>query len=313
MSNEEKNKQPKHSVLNFSQSEKRGFFLLLAVLIILIVVLLVKPAWIRQKTENYDFSEYEKTIAQYKAEIEDTYEPYTYKSFDYNSPNRTFVRQLKPFAFDPNTLPVEGWVKMGYSEKQAQSLDNYRKHGGVFRKKEDLKKVFFISDGDYEQLEKYIEIHPENIPQTPKPNFAEFDKQPKNLKKIELNSADTTDLKQLRGIGTGYAKRIVKYREQLGGFAKTEQLLEIYGFSQELYEKVAPNVIIDPEHIRKINLNTASLDQLKRHPYLDYYQAKAIVKYREAGNKFNTINDLLKVNLIYDDTFEKLKPYLSVQ
>ena len=117
----------------------------------------------------------------------------------------------------------------------------------------------------------------------------------------------------MRGIGSGYAKRIVKYREQLGGFCRSEQLLEIYGFSQELYEKVAPNIIIDPENVRKINLNTATLDQLKRHPYLDYYQAKAIVKYREVGNRFTVVSDLLKVNLIYDDTFEKLKPYLSVQ
>lgn len=297
---------------HFSQSEKRGFFLLFAVLVTAIVVLLVKPAWIRQKTENGDFSEYEESVARYKAEIEETYEPRSYRNFDYNSPNRSFERHLKPFAFDPNTLPVEGWMRMGYSEKQANALDNYRKKGGIFRKKEDLKKIFFITDNDYGQLEKYIEIHPENIPQTRKPDFKEFEK-PRNAKMTELNSADTTDLKQLRGIGSGYAKRIVKYREQLGGFCRKEQLLEIYGFSQELYEKVAPNVIIDAENVRKINLNTATLDQLKRHPYLDYYQAKAIVKYREVGNRFTVVSDLLKVNLIYDDTFEKLKPYLSVQ
>ncbi len=310
MGNDERQKR---SFLNFSQSEKRGFFLLLAILTAAIAVILIRPAWIRQKTENYDFSEYEKSVARYKAEIEETYEPYNYRNFDYNSPNRSAVRKLKPFTFDPNTLPVDGWMKMGYSEKQANALDNYRKKGGVFRKKEDLKKIFFISDNDYAQLEKYIEIHSENIPQeTRNSTFQKFER-PENVKKIELNSADTSDLKQLRGIGSGYAKRIVKYREQLGGFCRSEQLLEIYGFSQELYEKVAPNIIIDPENVRKINLNTATLDQLKRHPYLDYYQAKAIVKYREVGNKFTAVSDLLKVNLIYDDTFEKLKPYLSVQ
>lgn len=310
MGNDERQKR---SFLNFSQSEKRGFFLLLAILTAAIAVILIKPAWIRQKTENYDFSEYEKSVARYKAEIEETYEPHNYRNFDYNSPNRSAVRKLKPFAFDPNTLPVDGWMRMGYSEKQANALDNYRKKGGVFRKKEDLKKIFFISDNDYAQLEKYIEIHRENIPQeTKNSTFQKFER-PENAKKIELNSADTSDLKQLRGIGSGYAKRIVKYREQLGGFCRSEQLLEIYGFSQELYEKVAPNIIIDPENVRKINLNTATLDQLKRHPYLDYYQAKAIVKYREVGNRFTVVSDLLKVNLIYDDTFEKLKPYLSVQ
>lgn len=310
MGNDERQKR---SFLNFSQSEKRGFFLLLAILTAAIAVILIKPAWIRQKTENYDFSEYEKSVARYKAEIEETYEPHNYWNFDYNSPNRSAVRKLKPFAFDPNTLPVDGWMRMGYSEKQANALDNYRKKGGVFRKKEDLKKIFFISDNDYAQLEKYIEIHRENIPQeTKNSTFQKFER-PENAKKIELNSADTSDLKQLRGIGSGYAKRIVKYREQLGGFCRSEQLLEIYGFSQELYEKVAPNIIIDSENVRKINLNTATLDQLKRHPYLDYYQAKAIVKYREVGNRFTVVSDLLKVNLIYDDTFEKLKPYLSVQ
>ena len=187
MGNDERQKR---SFLNFSQSEKRGFFLLLAILTATIAVILIKPAWIRQKTENYDFSEYEKSVARYKAEIEETYEPHNYRNFDYNSPNRSAVRKLKPFAFDPNTLPVDGWMKMGYSEKQANALDNYRKKGGVFRKKEDLKKIFFISDNDYAQLEKYIEIHRENIPQeTKNSTFQKFER-PENAKKIELNSTN---------------------------------------------------------------------------------------------------------------------------
>lgn len=133
---------------------------------------------------------------------------------------------------------------------------------------------------------------------------------------FELNSADTLDLQQLRGIGPVYASRIVRYREALGGFYNIEQLKEVYGFTPELYASVTPYLTLDSATssttIRKIHLNTATLNELKHHPYLDYYQAKAIVNYRRQGGTFTTINDLLKVTLIDEKTFHKLKPYLSI-
>jgi DNA uptake protein ComE-like DNA-binding protein len=128
---------------------------------------------------------------------------------------------------------------------------------------------------------------------------------------FELNSADTLDLQQLRGIGPAYARRIVNYRNALGGYVNKEQLKEVYGFPVETYTMVAPHLTLDNSHIRKLNPNTASLAELKNHPYLDYYQARAIVDYRKKGHIYHCANDLLMVNLITENVVEKLLPYLS--
>ncbi|MBR5027803.1 MAG: helix-hairpin-helix domain-containing protein [Bacteroidales bacterium] len=299
--------------MQFSQSEKRGFFILLAALAAVIISLIIRPLVIKRQSEKVDFGDFEKSISQYQDSIINDLDSNDFRYFDNNNRNRSFGRKINPFTFDPNTLSAEGWIKLGYSQKQAQAAEKYRQRGGVFRKKDDLKKLFFVDEDDFQILEPYIVI--EKIPERERSyeHSTANTRRPAETKKIELNTADTSDLKELRGIGSGYAKRIVKYRERLGGFCKPEQLLEVYGFTPELYEKVAPNITIDGDELRKINLNTATIDQLKRHPYLDYYQAKAIVNYREKYGKFSTVNDLLKANLIYPETFEKIKPYLVVQ
>ena len=89
--------------------------------------------------------------------------------------------------------------------------------------------------------------------------------------------------------------------------------MEVYGFSTELYEKVTPYIVVDTSKVSKIDINTADIYELKKHPYLDYYQAKAIVQYRLSNGAFSTINDILHVPIIDVATFEKIKPYLSVQ
>ncbi len=129
---------------------------------------------------------------------------------------------------------------------------------------------------------------------------------------VALNSADTLDLKELRGIGSAYARRIIAYREKLGGFVRKEQLREVWGIDTALYARIVPQITIDASQIRKININTTNIDQLKRHPYLDYYLAKEIVKHREKYGNFSTTEDLLKVNLIDDNTFNLIKPYLTI-
>lgn len=128
---------------------------------------------------------------------------------------------------------------------------------------------------------------------------------------FELNAADTTDLQQLRGIGPVFARRIVKYRQLLGGYARMEQLKEVYGMTEELYDKIRPFLTIDPSGVKKIEVNSATIDELKRHPYLDYYQAKAIVNFRKSGVCYGSLDDLAKVNLLDDETLCKIAPYIQ--
>lgn len=128
---------------------------------------------------------------------------------------------------------------------------------------------------------------------------------------VELNTADTLDLQQLYNIGPTFSRRIVRYRTLLGGFVNKGQLLEVYGMDTARYADILPYITIDTAAVSKIDINTATIDQLKRHPYLDYYQAKAIVRLRESQGLYQNIGDLLNVALIDQQTFSKIAPYIT--
>lgn len=128
---------------------------------------------------------------------------------------------------------------------------------------------------------------------------------------IELNSADTAGLQSLYGIGPAFAGRIVKYRQRLGGFVRKEQLLEVYGMDSVRYAGITANITIDTSSVAKIDINSASVAELRQHPYLDYYQARAIVDYRNKGFKFGKMSDLLLVGLIDEETVRKLQGYIQ--
>lgn len=128
---------------------------------------------------------------------------------------------------------------------------------------------------------------------------------------IELNNADTTTLQLLHGIGPTYARRIVRYRDRLGGFINANQLLEVYGFTPELLAHIAPSLTIDTTAIRHIDINNIGLKQLIQHPYIEYYQARDIVNLRNKGVLFNTADDLRAVPSMADSTLERLLPYIS--
>lgn len=128
---------------------------------------------------------------------------------------------------------------------------------------------------------------------------------------VDINSADTARLQLLRGIGPVYAKRIVKYRSLLGGFVSESQLLEVYGIDTTLFNSIEPHIVISSQPIRKLKINSASLDELRRHPYLDYYQARAILDYRRSVGPLRSSDDLLKVNLLDEKTITKISPYIQ--
>lgn len=128
---------------------------------------------------------------------------------------------------------------------------------------------------------------------------------------VEINSADTEDFKQLYGIGSTFARRIVKYRALLGGFVSKRQLLEVYNLDEERYAGFKDQLLLDTALIERIDINTATIDQLKRHPYLDYYQAKAIVRLRESNGPFRRVEDLSQVALLDNETLNKLSPYIT--
>lgn len=136
----------------------------------------------------------------------------------------------------------------------------------------------------------------------------------KNFKRktvlVELNSADTVELKKINGIGSVFAKRIVKFREALGGFVNVEQLSEVFGFDKEKYDQILPQVRLDTLALRKLNVNTASVDDMNFHPYLSKKEAVAIFSKRVKTGDYSNVQEVKKVALMSDSAFMKIAPYL---
>ena len=132
---------------------------------------------------------------------------------------------------------------------------------------------------------------------------------------VELNSADTTRLKMLRGIGSGYARMIVAYREKLGGFYEVSQLLEVYKFPDETYQKIKHQLSVDTTLIRKIKVNEATVKELKSHPYISYYQALSIVENRELQPemRYNSLYDMVVDEDLKEEDILRVAPYFSFE
>ena len=128
---------------------------------------------------------------------------------------------------------------------------------------------------------------------------------------FDLNDADSTDLVQLYNIGPTFARRIIRYRTLLGGFVDKGQLMEVYGMDSTRYNDIVPHLYITPNTVATLDLNSATIDQLKRHPYLDYYQAKAIVRLCETSGPYDDIHEILEIPIIDQQTFTHIEPYLT--
>ena len=206
---------------------------------------------------------------------------------DAKKPGRTY----ESFAFDPNTVSVADLQRLGLSERQAESIENYRSKGGRFRSKEDFRKMYVVSDTLFARLEAYIDIP-----------------------KLELNMADSAALVALRGIGPYYARKILDYRERLGGFVDAAQLLEIDGLDADRLAGFSEDVTVDAKKIRKIDLWHASDTVLARHPYIGAKGARSVLRYRQLYDSARwTLPDLAKERALPPENIEKLKKYIEIQ
>lgn len=270
-------------IFYFNKKERRGIYVLLVLIILVGAFNLLLPSLFSKP--EIDFEKYNHLISKYDSLVS------------------TEAQQdpIKLFKFDPNKLKIEGWLKLGLNEKQAQVILNYRSKGGYFKDKEDLKKIYSISDKLYLKLEPFIYI-------SQKSTLA------KNIKlDIELNTADATTLVQIRGIGPVFAKRIIKFRKLLGGYSSISQLNEVYGIDSLKFESIKENFIpCNLELIQKININKAEFKELLKHPYISYDFTKHLVNTRRKG-VYKRVSDVYNENFISDSLFTKLLPYLKTE
>lgn len=270
------------------------------------------------------------------------------KSHPLYSKEEGMVHEL--FPFDPNTASAEDFERLGLESWQARSIIRFREKGGIFSRPSDFARVYGITKKTYEVLLPFIQIADDYKPAadfygkegygrsgrryTPYYNdreeryrrYAQDNTSPSEGKAedktetkvysyphklranehIEINGADTTLLMKIPGIGSYYASRIVRYRERLGGFASAQQLEEIDG----LPESAIAYIKIDNQQIHKMNLNKLTLNQLKKHPYLNFYQAKEICDYRRLKGPLHSIEDLKLLKDFPPDEIDRLKPYI---
>ena len=190
---------------------------------------------------------------------------------------------LMLFPFDPNTMTEEEGLRLGLSESQVRNVINYRNKGGRFRVQSDLARLYTIGEEDYARLEPYIML-PVSMPKKEYVSHVQYEEtkpEPREIPHIELNTVDSATLVELPQIGPYIAMRILKYREQLGGYVDKEQLREVKGIDSTRFDIISPYIEIETVALRTIDVNRDDFKTLLHHPYLSYEQVKRIFRQRE--------------------------------
>lgn len=231
--------------------------------------------------------------------------------------------QAKPpelFTFDPNTADAGELLRLGLKAWQVRNLLKYRAKGGVFRKPEDFGKLYGLSAGQYKMLLPYIEIDREQfmpasqiVEKDPyEPVYVSKDTFPRQRKivlgeTVDISTADTSALKTVPGIGSYFARKIVYYRNQLGGYMSVAQLDEIADFPADSKKFFT----VENTAVKQIHINTATLVQMRRHPYMGFFRAKTIVDYRNEHGKIGSLEELAGSRYFTDDAIRRLLPYVT--
>ena len=228
-------------------------------------------------------------------------------------------QRKETFPFDPNTADSTQLLRLGLQPWQVRNIYKYRSRGGIYRKKEDFAKLYGLTVKDYRRLEPYIRISSDYLPAatlvgdrsygadgangTGEPYPRKID----STQHIVLNMADTTELRKVPGIGSYYAKEIVRYGQRLGGYVSVDQLDEIADFPQDAKKYF----VVEDAHPQQLNVNKLTLQQLRRHPYINFYRAKAIMDYRRLHGNLKSLQDLRLSKDFPPEVIERLNPYVT--
>jgi competence ComEA-like helix-hairpin-helix protein len=220
----------------------------------------------------------------------------------------TKSREIKLHPFDPNMMTYRQWIEMGFSKKQAKNIENYKSKGGVFHKSEDFRKIYSISEDEFDRLYPYIIITSSDAEEDEED---EDEQSNEIIFTLKLNSINIDEIQKVKGIGPSYAKRIIKYRNLLGGYTQINQLMEVYGMDQERYQQIKPFFEIDTDSIQQLSLKTASYSQLLRHPYISKDLAYEITDYRKMHGGFKSVEELKTISIVNDSLYQKIYLYFA--
>lgn len=283
----------------FSPGERRAALLLLGISILLFAWpdawLAPNPdpgpwgaeeeAWLNQKLDTLRFAENKKT------------------------PVGSSKATLRPF--NPNQVEEQGLRQMGLPPGLAKNWGRYVEKGGRFRKTEDIRKLYGMTEVWFERLKPFIRLpqHVDTLPSPARTTSLPQEKRP--CRPLAINAADSAEWERLPGIGPTLAGRIVRFRERLGGFVQIAQVGEVYGLRDSVFQVLSPCLELSGP-VRKLPLNRAGLEELGAHPYIGYKLARAMIAYRTQHGPFRTVEDLLAIPAIPAEKIPQWVPYLEV-
>ena len=264
---------------SFSKGERVAIVTILALILVLILACLFRPS--RKSLSDASLHNLDSLLALRQAAIEQQQQQQAEKPQE--------VAELHPFPFNPNTLTEEEWLQMGLTDRQVRNIMNYKAKGGKFYSKNDLGKLYTISEEEFAQLEPFI-VLPEvsrskNTKSSEQSGVSTGSTTAKPEKKaipiVDLNTVDSVTLVELPQIGGYMASRILEFRDKLGGFVDLEQLRDVKGMEEARFTTIRPYIKIGEAETLKIDVNRADFKTLVHHPYLSYEQVKRIFNYRE--------------------------------
>lgn len=293
----------------YSKSERRAILLLLTVAVSGLIIY-----WISYQKQDTSICHKEHvSVDSFQRQLrlqEKRMHSYHRSLKKKNKPERKVVLQ----NFNPNTADSLTLRQLGLSDFVIRNILRYREKGGSFRTSESFSKIYGLSSEQYRTLHPYIQIPAPKIalPVDTAPHLPSLQPDTAALKyaegtKVDLNRADTSILKRVPGIGSFLARRIVAYRDRLGGFYRVEQLQEVMHVDTVVNKWFR----VDSCGMRRLEVNRASLDELRRHPYMDFYKAKAILEYRRKRGKIKGLSRLALFEEFSGKDLERLLPYLS--
>lgn len=319
------NKQQKYlpDYLTFTRKERTGIIVIGCLIVIFTFIPFLFPFFNQSKPA--DDTAFEKEITALRF-YEDSGAGYTERKYGFEKNNYFKNSSRKDnrnqpvgelFYFDPNSLPIAGWVKLGISERTAASIQKYTSKGGRFYRAEDIGKIWGLHPDQVERLLPFVRIEkPPGKVYEPRDNRRPYQKQEwqaRTFAPVDVNLADTAAFIVLPGIGSRLAQRIINFRTRLGGFYEIGQIGETYALPDSTFGKIKKYLILGSTAVKQLNINTATKDALKAHPYIRYNYANAIVEYREQHGKFESVSDLKRISIVTDEFFNKVLPYLNTR
>lgn len=279
------------------------------IVLVLLVVVCVGFFWLASdRAETHDVEQTADSIEGKTREkaAEREQEPFYY---DQGQP------KAERFVFDPNTADSTQLLRLGLSPYMVRGIYRYRAKGGIYRRAEDFGKVPGLTQKQYRELKPYIRISSDYLPAA---DLAEVRSHPERdtlrayhktneLHSVSPNCADTAQLMRVPGIGSYYARNIIRYGEKLGGYVSVDQLSEIEDFPEESKKYF----VVEEVNVKKMNVNRLTLNQLKRHPYMGFYRARAINEYRRLHGPLKSLTELRLLPEFSPEAISRLEPYVE--